>query len=178
MARHPKSTTSPADRLRWLLRLSNRLETASLRRLGFSWIALIGRTHVLVLETTGRTTGRLRHTPVVYRRGAEGRLYVGGGAAGMTRVDWVANLRANPVAAVWMRRRRHPVIAHELTGEAYERERQESLALWPRSARYERMSGRRIPYFRLDLRTKTPRWRWCESARPGPGRALCRSSVR
>ncbi|WP_433171421.1 nitroreductase/quinone reductase family protein [Actinoallomurus sp. CA-150999] len=145
------STTSRADRLRWLWRLSNRLETASLRRLGFSWIALIGRRQVLVLETTGRKTGRLRHTPVVYRLDADGRLYIGGGAGGMTRVDWVANLRAKPVAAVWMRRRRHPMIAHELTGEAYERERQESLAISPQAAKYEQMSGRRVPYFRLDL---------------------------
>lgn len=67
----------------------------------------------------------------------------------MSRVDWVANLRAQPRAWVWIRRRRIPVAAHELTGDEYERAREEALEHWPDAPKYETRSGRTIPYFRL-----------------------------
>jgi deazaflavin-dependent oxidoreductase (nitroreductase family) len=113
-----RSGVGGSDRYRPLWRASNRLESAALRYLGTSWIALIGRRTVLVLETTGRRTGWRRRTPVAYWRGVGGALFIGGGAGGMSRVDWVANLRANSAAAVWIGRRRRPVIATELSGDA------------------------------------------------------------
>lgn len=147
-----RSRSRPADRCRPLWRVSNRLESAALRYLGTSGIGLVGRRTVLVLETTGRRTGRMRRTPVAYWRGSHGALFIGGGAGGMSRVDWVANLRANTVAAVWIRRRRIPVTGTELSGDAYERARRHAFSRWPDAARYERISGRSIPYFRLDPR--------------------------
>ena len=75
---------------------------------------------------------------------------MGGGAAGKTRLpDWVANLRADDSAAVWVRRARIPVMAQELKGGDRDRAQQEAAAIWPGVARYERLSGRVIPYFRL-----------------------------
>lgn len=139
-------------KLRPLWWLMNRLESAAIRRLGTGVIGLVGRRTVLVLETIGRRTGRLRRTPVAYWRDRDGALYIGAGAGGVPRVDWVANLRACPAATVWVGRHGHPVCATELVGEAYERTREHALALWPEVARYERASGRRIPYFRLDPR--------------------------
>ena len=67
----------------------------------------------------------------------------------MTRVDWVANLRHNISASVVLRRRRIPVKAQELAGTDYDAARQHALTLWPNVAKYERMSGRAVPYFRL-----------------------------
>ena len=145
-----RSRDSRADRYRRLWQVSNRIESAALRYLGASGLALAGRRTVLVLETTGRRTGLTRRTPVAYWRGGDGTLFIGGGAAGMSRVDWVANLRANPAAAVWIGRRRHLVTATELHGDASEQARRHVFAKWPETARYERMSGRPIPYFRLD----------------------------
>jgi hypothetical protein len=72
-----------------------------------------------------------------------------------TVADWVANLRANPAAAVIMKRRRVAVHAEEVTGEAYDKARSHALELCPGVPKYERMSGRRVPYFRLCL-TNTP----------------------
>jgi deazaflavin-dependent oxidoreductase (nitroreductase family) len=155
-----------ADRYRPLWRVSNRLESAALRYLGTSGIALIGRRRVLVLETTGRKTGRARRTPVAYWRGGDGTLFIGGGAGGMSRVDWVANLRADPAAAVWIGRRRSPVIATELSGDASEQARRHAFAIWPDTARYERASGRPIPYFRLDQRGPDGHERVTEWPRP------------
>lgn len=128
----------------------NRLESASLRRFGTSAIALIGRRRVLLLETTGRRTGQTRRTPMAYWTDDHGALFIGAGAGGLARVDWVANLRANPAAAVWIARRRRPVLAVELTGDTAEQARRHTQAIWPDAARYEQMSGRRAPYFRLD----------------------------
>lgn len=140
------------DLLRPILRLTNRLEAAQLRFAGTSGMRVLRRTPVLLLETTGRRTGRLRRAPVAYWEGADGDLYIGGGAAGMTRVDWVANLRADPRAHVWIRRRRIPVTARELQGEEYERVSAEAFERWPAAPGYERRSGRPIPFFRLRRR--------------------------
>lgn len=150
MAPRRHARAGRADLHRRLWRLSNRLESAAIRRLGTSGIALIARRSVLLLETTGRKTGRARRTPVAYWRDGDGTLFIAGGAGGMSHVDWVANLRACPAASVWLRRRRHPVIATELAGDAYELARKRAFSLWPDVARYERRSGRPIPYFRLD----------------------------
>jgi len=113
-------------------------------------MTVLRRTKILVIETTGRRTGRHRSTPVAYWIGDDGYHYVGGGAAGMTTIpDWVANLRANPAAAVIVKRRRVPVHAEELDADAYDRARAHAVELWPVVPKYERMSGRRVPYFRL-----------------------------
>lgn len=141
-----KRTT--ADRFRWYWKISNRLEAFQVRRTGTSGIALIRRSQALVLETTGRRTGRRRRTPLMYWS-ADGHFFIGGGAAGMTRVDWVANLRSNPVAAAWIKRRRIPVIGRELRSGEYEVAKSHAFRLWPNAAKYER-SGRPIPYFRLE----------------------------
>jgi hypothetical protein len=68
----------------------------------------------------------------------------------MSRVDWVANLRTQPAAAVWIDRHRRPVIATELTGDAADQARRHAVSRWPEVARYERSSGRPVPFFRLD----------------------------
>jgi deazaflavin-dependent oxidoreductase (nitroreductase family) len=104
---------------------------------------------VLALETTGRRSGRRRRTAVAYL--AEDKSFVvGGGAAGQTRLpDWVANLRSNPTAVIWVRRKRIEVLAEELRGEARAHAYEQNLARYPRIEKYERLSGRPIPYFRL-----------------------------
>jgi hypothetical protein len=74
------------DRTRPLWRVGNRMEAFQLRWLGLSPMALLNRGRVLVIETTGRRTGRRRFTPVGYWQDGEGAFFVGGGAAGQTRL--------------------------------------------------------------------------------------------
>jgi deazaflavin-dependent oxidoreductase (nitroreductase family) len=137
------------DRTRPLWRVGNRIEVFQLRRLGFSAMSLVNKGSLLVVETTGRRTGRPRFAPVGYLRDGDA-FVVGGGAAGQTRTpDWVANLRADASAAVWVRRRRVPVVARELTGDERDRAREDAMQVWPGVPRYERLSGRLVPYFRL-----------------------------
>jgi deazaflavin-dependent oxidoreductase (nitroreductase family) len=148
MAEHRRPRRNTADRFRSVWRIMSRLEALEVRWSGTSGVALLRRTPVLVLETTGRRTGRQRRTPVAYWQDDDV-YFVGGGAAGMTRVDWVANLRAQDTAIVWVRRRRIAVKCEELAGGDEERARREAFARWPNAPSYERKSGRRIPYFRL-----------------------------
>lgn len=132
-------------------RIANRFEVFQLRRFGISGMSLLRRTPVLVIETTGRRTGRVRAAPVAYWVGDDGAYYVGGGAAGMTTMpDWVANLRAGGPAAVVVKRRRLPVSVEELSGPAYDAARAYAVSVWPGVPKYERMSGRPVPYFRLE----------------------------
>ena len=72
--------------------------------------SLVGRP-VLLLETTGRRTGRLRTAPVIYVREGDN-LVVAGSASGRD-VDpaWVGNLRADPRAHVVVDGVRRPVTA-------------------------------------------------------------------
>jgi len=138
-----------ADRLRWYWRLQSRIDAFQVRWLGTSLLALMRRSTALVLETTGRRTGRPHGTTVMYWTEGD-QTFIGGGAAGMSKVDWVANLRADPRCAVWVRRRRSEAEAHELRGDAYDKAKAYAFARWPAASRFEAGSGRRIPYFRLE----------------------------
>ena len=107
------------------------------------------RTPVLVLETRGRRSGRRHRVGLAYWQ-VDGVYFVGGGAAGMSRVDWVANLRNEPSAVVWVKRRRLPVRGRELAGDEYDAARAEAFRRWPDAPKYEAKSGRTVPYFALE----------------------------
>jgi deazaflavin-dependent oxidoreductase (nitroreductase family) len=63
--------------------------------------------------------------------------------------DWVKNLRADPRAAVWVRRSRISVQAHECTGTERDQAQAAATSIWSGVSKYEVKSGRAIPYFRL-----------------------------
>ena len=146
------ATRTIADRLRPLIRIAARLEVLQLRLFGVSGISLLRRRDVLVLETVGRRTGKRRRAAVSYLRGPGGSFRIGGGAGGMTRVDWVANLRAMDEAVVYVRRRRLRVGVAELHGSTRDDAHAAAEARWPEVRRYEEVSARRIPYFELTVR--------------------------
>ncbi len=126
------------------------MEAFELRHFGVSVMSLINRGDVLLLETTGRRSGKARYAPVGYWQDDLGAFVIGGGAAGMATVpDWVKNLRHTPSAAVWTRRTRIPVVAHELAGDDRARAQLAATKIWPGVPDYERKSGRVIPFFRL-----------------------------
>ena len=134
-----------------MVKLANRLEALEVRYLGASTVSLLRRRAVLVLETTGRRTGRRRRVVLSYLE-RDGAFVVGGGAGGMTKVDWVANLRADPDVTIWVRRRRLPVHARELLDDERVAAHDKAMARWPEVSRYEEVSGRLVPYFALTRR--------------------------
>lgn len=149
---HPAVTTARrnwADRTRPLWRIGNRIDAFQLRHFGVSVMSALNPGRVMVLETTGRTTGKRRFTPVGYWE-EQGDYLIGGGAGGMSVVpDWVKNLRNDPIAAAWIDRSRIRVRAAELHGGQRDRAQQDATSIWPGVPKYEAKSGRVIPYFRL-----------------------------
>ncbi len=127
-----------------------RLEVALVRRTGRSAVSLVFRTRVLVLETTGRRTGRVRATVLAHHRIDDETVLVVGGAAGQIPVpDWVANLRARPTARVTIDRAEAAVEARELVGAERAQRWSELTRVWPRIIDYQRRSGRTVPVFAL-----------------------------
>lgn len=131
---------------RWLART----ETAQVRRFGRSILSTVYGADVLVLHTTGRRSGTERATTLAYTRRADD-LVIVGGAGGQRRLpDWVANLRADPAAAVTAGAGRRDVRAVEVTGEERAAMWPELVGTWPRIERYEQRAGRPVPVFRLE----------------------------
>ena len=82
-------------------------------KLGLGW--LTGR-YVLLLTTTGRKTGKPRHTPleyVYYRKGDRYRVAAGWGG----NTDWYRNLLANPHVTVQVGRRKFAALAEPAPDE-------------------------------------------------------------
>lgn len=119
-----------------------------MKRFGRSGLGVVLRADVLVLETTGRRTGKRRETPLAYVE-HEGGWLVAGGAGGQATVDWVANLVADSRATVTIERRQGEVVAVRLSGAEYASARDLALRTWPRVRAYERRSGRPVPLFLL-----------------------------
>ena len=138
--------------MRWFVRLASKWEGLQLRVLGTTFIATTRRRDVLLLETVGRKTGKRRRTPVTYIREADGSYTIGGGAGGMTKVDWVANLRQQTEARVYVKRKTIDVFVRELQGAERDQARADAGRRFPEIAKYEAVSERPIPYFRLVAR--------------------------
>lgn len=110
-----------------------------------------GATMVLV-HNTGAKTGRERVTPLMYRPGDDGRIYIFASAAGATtNPGWFHNLRANPDTTIEIGTETVPVRARVLEGD----ERNEIWAAQkrdiPQFAEYEKTAGdREIPVIELE----------------------------
>jgi deazaflavin-dependent oxidoreductase (nitroreductase family) len=82
-------------------------------KLGLGW--MIGR-YILLLTTTGRKSGKLRHTPLEYIYDAENDRYrIAAGWGGKT--DWYRNVCANPHVTVQVARRKFDAIAEKASDE-------------------------------------------------------------
>jgi deazaflavin-dependent oxidoreductase (nitroreductase family) len=130
--------------------LARPFEAAQVQWFGKSLLSVVFRTPVLVLHSTGRRTGVVRSTTLACHRLNDGSFIVVGGAGGQARVpDWVANLRADPVAAITVNRIRVDVQAAELAGAARDGMWREVRDVWPQIDVYQRRAGRDVPVFRL-----------------------------
>ena len=115
------------------------------------FLGRMGGSPVLVLETTGRHTGRSRRTPVQYLT-VDGTFVVVASNAGAPRPPaWCLNLRQHLCARVQVGARTMDVSASEVTGK-------ERTALWGRltaSNRYLESAARRAGH-ELPLLELTP----------------------
>jgi deazaflavin-dependent oxidoreductase (nitroreductase family) len=106
---------------------------------------------VVVLETTGAKTGKLRRTPLLGIPDGENVVVTASNWGQKHHASWQYNLRANPAAAVTVKGVRTEVRAREASGEERERLWQLGQQWYPGWPKYEQRAGNRsIPIFVLE----------------------------
>jgi deazaflavin-dependent oxidoreductase (nitroreductase family) len=105
---------------------------------------------ILLLTTTGRTSGEPRTTPLIH--GVDGDRWVviasKGGAA--EHPDWYKNLEADPAATIEVKADEVPVVATTAEGEERARLWAEMVGEWPDYDAYQAKTEREIPVVVLD----------------------------
>jgi deazaflavin-dependent oxidoreductase (nitroreductase family) len=104
---------------------------------------------VLLLTTTGRTSGEPRTAPMMYLQEGD-HLYVFASKGGApSDPHWYRNLVANPRVSVELGIERFEAIARPLGGEERDRVYARQVELYPQFGEYERKTERTIPVVEL-----------------------------
>jgi len=105
----------------------------------------LGKSPVLLLNTTGRKTGKQRTTPLLYLRDGDDLVLVASYGGAPTHPVWWLNLLAKPEAEVEIGRKKLSVTARQ--ADAAERERLWPLlvAMYGDYAEYQKKTTREIP---------------------------------
>ena len=121
-------------------------ETAGER--GYHWRG----TTILLLTTTGRTSGEPRTMPLIHRTDGDRWIVVASKGGWPENPRWFENLMANPDATIEVKGEEVPVRATTATGE--ERSRLWSLMteVWPAYDDYQARTEREIPVVVLSRR--------------------------
>jgi deazaflavin-dependent oxidoreductase (nitroreductase family) len=127
-----------------MTRWGTRLHGWVYRRSGGRLLGRMGGQPVLLLQTTGRRSGRTRTTPVQYLAEGDTFVVVASNAGAARPPAWCLNLRANPHARIRVGARNIDVRAQEAAG-------QERVALWRRLTAGNRYLGRAASKARRDL---------------------------
>jgi deazaflavin-dependent oxidoreductase (nitroreductase family) len=104
----------------------------------------LGSGPVLLLDHTGRKSGRRRTTPVLYIQDGDDLVVVGSRVGSDFDPAWWLNLKANPATTVQVRQRRQ-VVARQATPEEKERLWPRLVDAYPDYAVYQRRTEREIP---------------------------------
>jgi deazaflavin-dependent oxidoreductase (nitroreductase family) len=100
----------------------------------------------ITVETIGRTSGKRRMIAIAAGYLPDHEFSIVGSAGGSPKEpDWLKNLRANPSARIWVQRKKIPVRADILEGEAKEPLWSETVARAPIFGEYQKNAGRDIP---------------------------------
>ena len=116
---------------------------------GYHWRG----TTILLLTTTGRSSGEPRTTPLIQRTDGERWVIVASKGGAPEHPGWFENLQAEPNAEIQVQAERIPVTASVAEGE--ERERLWSLMreVWPAYDEYQEKTDREIPVVILSRRS-------------------------
>jgi deazaflavin-dependent oxidoreductase (nitroreductase family) len=108
---------------------------------GYRWRG----TTILLLSTTGRSSGEERTTPLIHRTDGDAWVVVASQGGAPDHPAWYKNLEASPEATIQVMAEKVPVKAH--TAEGDERDRLWGLMteVWPAYNDYQRKTSRQIP---------------------------------
>lgn len=108
-------------------------------------------TQTLILTTTGRRSGELRHAPLIYAPwGDDAYLVVASKGGAPTPPAWYVNLMANPEVEVQVRGDRFPARARTATPEEKAEMWSRMVREWPSYEDYQRRTDREIPVVVLE----------------------------
>jgi deazaflavin-dependent oxidoreductase (nitroreductase family) len=115
---------------------------------GYHWRG----TTILLLTTTGRSSGEPRTTPLIHRTDGDRWVIVASKGGASNHPAWYENLQADPHATIEVKGDQIPVVASTAAGE--ERARLWSLMadVWPAYDDYQRKTDREIPVVVLTRR--------------------------
>lgn len=105
---------------------------------------------LLLLTTTGRSSGRPHTTPVVYTPDGGRALVYASKSGAPTHPDWYLNLLAEPHVVVEAGTERYEAIATPLEGEERERRFAEHAARFPAFREFQEKTERAIPKVALE----------------------------
>jgi deazaflavin-dependent oxidoreductase (nitroreductase family) len=105
---------------------------------------LAGRS-MLLLTTTGRTSGQKRVTPIFYFSDGDRFILIGSNGGAQTHPQWWRNLQALPLAEIQVGRKQIAVNASLATGEERELLWSKITAKYPDFITYQRRTPREIP---------------------------------
>ena len=104
---------------------------------------------VMLLETTGRKSGRPRVSPLLFARDGDSVVVVGSNFGQEHHPAWTGNLLADPAAVAVVGGRRIPVTATLLEGEEAEAAYRKMVDITAVYSTYRGRTDRRIRVFRL-----------------------------
>ena len=99
----------------------------------------------LLLSVTGRKSGLIRTTPLVYFEDGDNYIVVGSDGAARRDPQWWQNLQENPQATVRVGRDKFPVKANLATGDERTRLWQIGTGILPAWAEYQNRTERLLP---------------------------------
>jgi deazaflavin-dependent oxidoreductase (nitroreductase family) len=115
---------------------------------GYHWRG----TTILLLTTTGRTSGESRTTPLIHRVDGDRWVVVASKGGAPDHPAWYRNLLADPEATIEVEADEVPVVATTAEGEERDRLWASMTEAWPAYDDYRRKTEREIPVVVLTRR--------------------------
>ncbi|MCW3014212.1 MAG: ddn1 [Solirubrobacterales bacterium] len=109
-------------------------------------------TTILLLTTTGRSSGQARTTPLIYRTDGDRHVIVASKGGTPEHPDWYANMQADPDAEIQVRADKIPVRMTVADGEERARLWHMMTEVWPDYDAYAKQTDRKIPVVVLEPR--------------------------
>jgi deazaflavin-dependent oxidoreductase (nitroreductase family) len=109
---------------------------------------------LLLLHTTGRSSGKSRVNPMMYLKEGDRYVVFASKAGADTHPDWYTNLKAHPDVKIEVGDQTIEVHAEEVTGHERDTIYKRQATLYPNFAEYERKTKRKIPVIAFTKRKK------------------------
>ena len=127
--------------IKWFMSINASLIRLSRGRIG----SKLGTQTILILHTTGRTSGQERSIPIAYFEYEGSYLIVASNWGKDKNADWYLNLKKNPHARLEIHGKPIPAVAREAQGEEYDRLWKFATERHPPYLDYQKMTSRHIP---------------------------------